>query len=297
MEEIFEKSFVVYLLTDLTNSKKYVGKTTQMLKIRLSAHKCNKKTRIGRAIRSHGWENFKVEILEECTTEAELDEREMYWIKTLNTRHPNGYNLTDGGEGSTGRKCSEKVRTNHYKRAVRCIDTNEVFSSVKDAAEHLKISTNSICKVCHGIAIRAGGLKFEYVDAPLSEEARAREAAKKTKAVRCVETGVDYESIHDAAERTGISRRHISGVCNGECKTTYGLHFEFVDDELRKQAELKRHKPNLRKKPARCLETGVEYESITAASKDTGILKDSISFACYGKLKTAGGYHWQFVTP
>ena len=28
-----------------------------------------------------------------------LNEREIFWIAKLNTKVPNGYNLTDGGEG------------------------------------------------------------------------------------------------------------------------------------------------------------------------------------------------------
>ena len=294
MEDILEKSFVIYLLTNKVNSMKYVGKTTKKLKVRLKGHRYNKTTYIGHAIHAHGWENFTVEIIEECPTEAELNEREMYWIKTLNTKAPNGYNLTDGGEGTTGRKCSEKALDNHYKRAVICCDTDEIFDSISAAARHFNISIHSIYKVCRGERIRAGGLKFEYLDAPLSEEARTREAVKKTKAVRCLETSMEYESLHDAAEKTGVSRKHIGRVCNGERKTAHNLHFEFVDDELRKQAELNRRQPISVKKPVLCIESGIEYESAAAASRATGI--DGIGSACRGEQKTAGGYHWHFIT-
>lgn len=232
MEDILEKSFVVYLLTDLTNLKKYVGKTTQMLKIRLSNHRCHKKSYIGHAIRSHGWQNFKVEILEECATEAELNEREIYWIKTLNTKYPNGYNLTDGGE--SGYKVSEKSRqlrseNSPCKRPVRCLDTGEEFPSITAAAKHFKISRVTIGSVCRGEHIRVGGLKFEYVDMPLSEADKLREARKPIgKPIRCIDTNECFNTIAEAARYFHLDSGHISAVCCGHALSTGGLHFEFM---------------------------------------------------------------------
>lgn len=48
-------------------------------------------------------------------------------------------------------------------------------------------------------------------------------------------------------------------------------------------------------KQVRCIETGIVYYSQTEASRQTGINSSSISNACTGKYKTAGGYHWEFV--
>ena len=44
-----------------------------------------------------------------------------------------------------------------------------------------------------------------------------------------------------------------------------------------------------------CVETGIIYKSINEAERQTGINQSSISKACRGKLKTAGGYYWKFV--
>lgn len=97
---------VIYCLTDNTNGKKYVGQTNN-LKRRIKEHK-NEELYVDRAIRTHGWENFSVEVLEECDNRAQINEREQFWINKLNTKSPNGYNLTDGGFGLTG--CTEDVR-------------------------------------------------------------------------------------------------------------------------------------------------------------------------------------------
>jgi group I intron endonuclease len=63
---------------------------------------------IDRARNKYGLENWKSEVLKECQTQEELNYWEQYYIKELNTKKPNGYNLTDGGEGCSGYQCSEE---------------------------------------------------------------------------------------------------------------------------------------------------------------------------------------------
>jgi group I intron endonuclease len=68
---------------------------------------------ISSAIKKYQWENFEVSILEEPTPEL-LDKRETFWITSLNTLSPNGYNLTMGGEGTTGFKHRQETK-DHMK--------------------------------------------------------------------------------------------------------------------------------------------------------------------------------------
>ena len=49
------------------------------------------------------------------------------------------------------------------------------------------------------------------------------------------------------------------------------------------------------RKPVLCIETNIEYESLSEAERQTGILGETISRCCRGKQKTAGGYHWRFA--
>ena len=99
-----QQTGVIYLITNTLNGKNYVGKTKQKLEKRITQHKYDsRKGRpgLGAAIRKYGWENFSVEVLETCPVEM-LNEREMFWIRELNSKAPNGYNLTDGGDGNSG---------------------------------------------------------------------------------------------------------------------------------------------------------------------------------------------------
>lgn len=52
----------------------------------------------------------------------------------------------------------------------------------------------------------------------------------------------------------------------------------------------------LRGKPVRCVETNVRYRSVVEASEKTNICRSGISQVLIGKHKTAGGYHWEYVT-
>ena len=98
---------LIYLLIDGTNDKEYVGQTTRSVKARFKRH-TKDDTFVGRVIRAHGAENFVIDILKECASKEELDHWEKHFIKSRNTMAPNGYNLTEGGEG--GSPCDE-VRT------------------------------------------------------------------------------------------------------------------------------------------------------------------------------------------
>lgn len=48
----------------------------------------------------YGIENFIVEELEYVEDEAILSEKEIYWIKELETYGSKGYNATKGGDGT-----------------------------------------------------------------------------------------------------------------------------------------------------------------------------------------------------
>lgn len=86
---------IIYKTTNLIDKKFYIGKD-----------KYNNPNYIGsgkllhKAIKKYGVENFQKEVIEECYTEEQLNEREKFWIKILNaTDRKIGYNISIGGEG------------------------------------------------------------------------------------------------------------------------------------------------------------------------------------------------------
>lgn len=86
---------VIYITTNLITGHKYIGKTS-----RNSDSYLGSGTILKHAIKKYGEENFKKEIIEECDTLEELNEREYYWIKKYNAVESDDfYNLVDGGHG------------------------------------------------------------------------------------------------------------------------------------------------------------------------------------------------------
>jgi group I intron endonuclease len=88
---------IVYLITNLVNNKKYVGMDSNNNPLYLGSG-----TLILKALKKYGRENFKKEILEECTSLKHLEERETWWIKHLNAlQDPDFYNLEDNRKRGT----------------------------------------------------------------------------------------------------------------------------------------------------------------------------------------------------
>lgn len=67
----------------------------------------------------YGEENFTLEIIDFADTYDELKEKEKYWIKQYNsTDRTIGYNLTEGGDGTFGKKHSEETKDKIRQKAI-----------------------------------------------------------------------------------------------------------------------------------------------------------------------------------
>ena len=99
----------IYLITDTTNGMKYTGK-----------HHYNKEGELDPNYHGSGViikniykkrpETLKEEYIKTCYSEEEMCSDEQYYIKLFKTLYPNGYNLTEGGDGWSGGPCEETRR-------------------------------------------------------------------------------------------------------------------------------------------------------------------------------------------
>tara|TARA_B100000902_G_scaffold375406_1_gene405359 strand:+ start:282 stop:875 length:594 start_codon:yes stop_codon:yes gene_type:complete len=90
----------------------------------------NDKTYIHNSVRKHGWHNFKVEILIDNIPEEALSNLEIYYIAFYNTMKPYGYNLTRGGEGTSGYKFTPEQLENRRQAALRQHANRDRFGCV-----------------------------------------------------------------------------------------------------------------------------------------------------------------------
>ena len=199
----------IYVITNDVNGKQYVGKTTDTIKQRFAIHlrdakrqHCEKRP-LYDAMNKYGTEHFTIKQLEECDVSI-LEEREKYWIETLNTFHY-GYNATHGGDGKqlydynlfvqdfqNGMGVLEIMRkyncaretvssalknagidtnkNNKFKaRPVMQLDKNtnkiiQIFSSVSSAAKAINSNSSNISKACNSMNKTVKGYKWKYVE-------------------------------------------------------------------------------------------------------------------------------------
>lgn len=97
---------IIYKAENLINGKMYIGKTNGCLANRQWGHLNSAKKGVNtifyNAIRKYGENNFKFSVIDnELLFESELNDREKFYIKQFNSKIPNGYNMTDGGDGQS----------------------------------------------------------------------------------------------------------------------------------------------------------------------------------------------------
>ena len=104
----------VYQAKCVATGKSYVGKTISGLVIRKRRHfnDAAKGARypFARALKKYGREAFAWSVLYRSNDNQVLIDKEKECIALLQTKVPLGYNITEGGEGTTGRVCSSETR-------------------------------------------------------------------------------------------------------------------------------------------------------------------------------------------
>lgn len=201
-------NYIIYMHVNKINGKKYIGQTCQeninhRWKNGLGYKPC---TYFYHAIEKYGWDNFDHIILETNIGSAlEANEAEKYYIQLYETTDPKkGYNILYGGQHS--------ISPNASPKGVEWMKQHPEFGlaraddMLKWQAEHPE----------EALAIRRQNQK------------KMVEARKK--AVRCIETGIIYESATEAArqvEKTTQSK--ICMVCRGQRNTCGGFHWEYVE--------------------------------------------------------------------
>jgi len=130
------KGFCIYVITNTTNNKVYVGHTKRFgnrIKLHISRSRNPKyKTPLYNAIRKYGLDVFMVSVVKFGIETFDLSANiEIEKIKEYNSIVPNGYNLTTGGEGNPGYKHTEEWK----KRQSKIMKGRKYFLGFKHTEE------------------------------------------------------------------------------------------------------------------------------------------------------------------
>lgn len=233
----------IYLRTNLVNGKQYVGQSTNFKQREYEWNCLNRSyagSLINNARKKYGLDNWKVEILKECETQDELNNLEVYYIKKLNTKRPNGYNLTDGGEGVSGYHCSEehKLKISLAKRGSnnpnwgkhlseetrkKISESNKGKTSLLKGIPRTDEAKKKISEAKKGIRTSLGMTNHHHSVEAKKKMAKAHKgkpsnAAKKVyQYLNCVLVGV-YSSVKEAINANNY---HYSGALSSACRGNY----------------------------------------------------------------------------
>ena len=203
---------VIYEFVNNINQKIYIGQALNY-KQRIRAHKFNlkqnKNTPFYNALKKYGWNNFSINIIEECK-ENLLNEREIYWIEEKKSLYPNGYNLLEGGNQAKHTDIT-KQKISNGRRGIKFSDSHienlrkSHLGYVMPEEQKRKISESNKGKVIS----EETKLKLKH-----SQPYRRRVGRFNNEGILLVK----YESIMDASIQLNCSPGNISECCNGKRK-------------------------------------------------------------------------------
>lgn len=195
----------IYKITNLINGKCYIGQTTRSVEERVKGSFSYKGcTFLKKAFDKYGFDNFKIETLEECGSVEELNFLEQYYIKHFDSTNKKiGYNICTGGQSGPmvgrkhtkctkikisnfrkGSKASLKTKqalsiskqgiknpmygktgsTHHNSKKIICVELNKIFGSIWEASRQLNLFAQNIHKVLNGKRNSCGGFTFKYIE-------------------------------------------------------------------------------------------------------------------------------------
>lgn len=245
--------FVVYRLQCSKNGKNYIG-VTGNLKHRMIIHRTRfSKTLISKAIRKYGFDAFQLSTLFERDTAGEVFQKEIQAIRHFDSRHPGGYNQTDGGEGVPGlhHSLKTKVRMSRSHLGKGCGPDNPMFGKpgTRLGSKWSDENRKKISESCRGrIPWNKGktGLQTAWNKGKtgiFSEEVCKRISEKNTGKVRSAEARAKLSASHKG-KNTWSKGSHHSPETREKMRQSHlgSKRAPFSEEHRRKMSEVARRR-------------------------------------------------------
>lgn len=256
----------VYKITNLINGKVYIGQSRDIHKRwidhrRKSPYLSN--IYLHRAIRKHGIENFRFEVLEECRID-QLNDLERKYIIRYKSLKPNGYNLDLGG--GAGKEISKE--TKEKLRLATTGEKNPNYGKPKSLLTRIKLA--------------------------LSHSPSVNQYTLDGKFIRTFETTVEaVEAI--VGENTYTARHSVCACCRGDRMATLGYQWRWSSVGTSNippyiKSSYNRIAVDQFTVDGKYVAT---YQSAQQAGKAVGRSNANIIFACE-RGGTSGGYRWRY---
>lgn len=202
----------IYRIRNTKTGHCYIGKTVWKIVERFSRHKTvaqrNGQTHLYRAMRKYGFENFMIELVEECGNMDELNRREMWHIENEKPE----YNMTDGGDGGATHH-SEAWKIGMKKRRSYVGENNPMFGkpSAMTGKKHTAESIAEQSEIRRRFWEENKELR-ESRSAELKGENNPMFGKVPKNAKKFVYNDVIYPSLAAARRATGMSEHKLKKV-------------------------------------------------------------------------------------
>lgn len=307
---------IIYLVTNITNGKKYVGQTINTMAERKSDHlnkalNRNSSTYFHNALRKEK-DFFTWQEIDSASNLEELNSKEQFWISFYNSLVPNGYNLQLGGNNKKQNEITKLKMKLHgkpsafkkvYKYDFEKNLIKEYESTKSLSAEIGYIPDNSGRK--NGIFERNGYIySFNKNETNIANFINEKEKAKKNvKVLMLDKTGKilsEFKNGYEASKITNIADTAIYALCNkAQNSLLDGTFFmykkEYSEEEKQRRINFQRYKHEKKVQSIDGNGNTKTYNTIKEASETTGIQKQNICKVCKGKREKAGGFFWKYI--
>lgn len=240
----------IYLITNITNGKIYVGSSVNLRK-RRNEHKSNLKNEkhvnmhLQNAWKKYGEKNFTFSIIELVYDINKLLDREQYWIDKLNACDREvGYNLASIAGSVLGRKMTEEqiIANRFNKNRIPILqfdlDGNLIreWFSIGEMSRELNVTKKRVCdalkhkrKFMDTYLFPKDKFSNDLLVSTLTQE-KVLYNAKKVKQYDSKKVFIrTWDSIISASKSLNICNRNICACCKGIRKSAGGFLWSYVE--------------------------------------------------------------------
>lgn len=335
----------IYKITNVVNNKIYIGKTSKSIEERFAGHlyamssyrdgKYKKVSRLYASMCKYGADKFVVSEVEIVDNPSQLDEREVYWIKRLDSTNPAiGYNIAPGGNGGAlfkGHKhsakskllMSEKRRGQPSNRAGVSMTQDQKDKISRSLKNHYLDSIN-IEKHSHRAIKSWGTRKLNGTTTTTNGLHRYNNGEVEVMSTQCPEGFVEgalttphrvdgYQKMAKTNHLRHLNRYHkkVTNINKIDFKKDYEVDRLPVNQLMEKynmtreeialyvtEYKLQRDTYSRKDNSIRCSRPVQNIETgeiFKSISEASLVHRGAIGLACKNSKRTANGYHWRYL--